>query len=167
MLRELSENKTINFEILGGANHPIVQVILLPNQSVTLMKNALLYLSDHVTIHNISHQALFLGAMAQVESAVNATNNSKGVGYLGISRKKGRLLAYNTAIQGNLVVKTANVLAYSANLYMNQHSQKGLPAFKSRIWSGPYSWSSLKAPEGQEGVVFIDSDCKSTLPRWA
>jgi len=133
-VEEFKKTQETKFEIIGK-EHQVLQIVLFPGESVETYTNALIYMSPNLKKRNKSQSLKdsFLNFVSSTQGQVEHYNDTETIGYMGISRRIGKVIVINSALHGDIYFKPEHLLANTSGMALEK--KKKFLELGLRAWS--------------------------------
>ena len=144
---ELLKQDQINFQVLDNTFN-VLQVVLLPNQSLYTEITYLLYCSPNLSFREVSGMFWKRLVSEPVGQRYRIKNRKGGVEYVGLSKTTGKILGINPfVLEDTFIINKAFILAYSSGVKIGQASEPNI------LMKRAY-WREVKG----NGIVFLQGE---------
>ena len=144
---ELLKHDQINFQVLDNTFN-VLQVILLPNQSLYTELTYMLYCSSVLSFREVSNPLWKRLVSEAVGLRYRVKNRKGGVEYVGLSKSTGKILGINPfVLEDTFIVNKAFILGYSSGVKITQ-------ALEPSILMKKEYWREAKG----NGIVFLQGE---------
>jgi len=147
-VEEFKKTQESKFEIIGK-EHQILQLVLFPGESIETYSTSLIYMSPNLKKRNKSQSIKdsFLNFVSNTQGEVEYYNDTETIGYMGISRRIGKVIVINSSLISDIYFKPEHLLANSTGLSLDK--KKKFLELGFRAWNKfkPSTDPKLKTPQ--------------------
>eukprot|EP01016_Furgasonia_blochmanni_P033671 TRINITY_DN3542_c0_g1_i2.p1 TRINITY_DN3542_c0_g1~~TRINITY_DN3542_c0_g1_i2.p1 ORF type:complete len:196 (+),score=19.02 TRINITY_DN3542_c0_g1_i2:199-786(+) len=159
--------KGLNFDIIGKSK-PVLQIVLLPNQRIITRSTSLMYCSENVKGAIIKENVKFIekiknSLLRRTPLNYELFNVTEGIEYIGLSRKRGKIICLNPLYCKHLYIREENVLAYTISNAALILKMDSAPYVFKKTRLASHRWlamNSIIPNELNAGLIFLESASK-------